>query len=46
MVEVEWCPRAQDFGVPPKESMVPYEEAKKEVPRLVVDYYERHLIMY
>ena len=45
MCIVEWIPSIRDNGLYPKESEVPYEEVKEHAPKLVVDFYERHMIL-
>ena len=45
MCLVEWMPGVRDSGFKPRDSLVSYEAVKKVAPKVVVDYYERHMIL-
>ena len=42
---VEWMPGPRDNGFKPKDSIISYEQLKKVAPKVVVDFYERHMIL-
>ena len=43
MCTVEWYPDLDDGGSIPKDSRVPYAEVRKKAPKLLCDFFERHL---
>ena len=45
MCLVEWMPGVRDSGFKPRDSLVSYEAVKKVAPKVVVDYYERHMVL-
>ena len=38
-------PGARDNGFKPKDSIISYEVLKREAPKVVVDFYERHMVL-
>ena len=45
MCLVEWYPSVRDNGLTPNDSIVSYEDMKANFPKLVVDFYERHIML-